>query len=140
MRGSPVHAAITGVGGADRKVKVLGAQSRPTVWTPWTVARQAPLSVGLSRQAYWTALPLPSPGDLSDAGIEPGSPALQAQSLPLSHQGSLTVFCCLPEEAVIALDVVGIGEQTSDVGAGRQLKPTMSDTDWSVACQPRMVP
>ena len=42
--------------------------------TPWTVARQAPLSLGFLRQEYWSGLPFPSPGDLSDPGIEPGSP------------------------------------------------------------------
>ena len=56
--------------------------------TPWTVACQAPLSMGFSRQEYWSGLPFPSPGDLPDPGIEPGTPALQADSLPLSHQGS----------------------------------------------------
>ena len=50
--------------------------------TPWTVARQAPLSMGSSRQEYWSGLPFPSPGDLPSAGIEPESPALQADSLP----------------------------------------------------------
>ena len=49
--------------------------------TPWTVARQAPLSVGFFRQEHWSELPFPSPGDLPDPGIEPGSPALQADSL-----------------------------------------------------------
>ena len=44
--------------------------------TPWTVARQAPLSMGFSRQACWSALPFPSPGDLLHPGIEPMSPAL----------------------------------------------------------------
>ena len=44
--------------------------------TPWTLARQAPLSMGISRQEYWSGLPLPSPGDLPDPGIEPASPAL----------------------------------------------------------------
>ena len=42
----------------------------------WTVARQAPLSMGFSRQEYWSGLPVPSPGDLPDPGIEPESPAL----------------------------------------------------------------
>ena len=41
--------------------------------TQWTVARQAPLSMGFSRQEYWSALPFPLPGDLPDPGIEPGS-------------------------------------------------------------------
>ena len=49
--------------------------------TPWTVARQAPLSMGFSRQEYWGGLPFPSPGDLPNPGIEPGSPALQADAL-----------------------------------------------------------
>ena len=52
-----------------------------TLVTPWTVACQAPLSVGFSRQEYWSGLSFLSPGDLSDPGIEPGSPALQADSL-----------------------------------------------------------
>ena len=46
--------------------------------TPWTVAYQAPPSVGFSRQEYWSELPFPSPGDLPNPGIEHGSPALQA--------------------------------------------------------------
>ena len=50
--------------------------------TPWTIACQAPLSMGFPRQEYWSRLPFPSPRDLSDPGIEPGSPALQADSLP----------------------------------------------------------
>ena len=54
----------------------------PTLATPWTVACQAPLSVGFSRQEYWSGLLFPSPGDLPNLGIEPRSPALQADSLP----------------------------------------------------------
>ena len=49
--------------------------------TPWTVACQAPLSMGFSRQEYWSGLPFPSPGDLPNSGIEPRSPALQADAL-----------------------------------------------------------
>ena len=49
--------------------------------TTWTVARQAPLSMGLSKQKYWSGLSFPSPGDLLDPGIELRSPALQAESL-----------------------------------------------------------
>ena len=44
--------------------------------TPWTIARQAPLSMGCSRQEYWSGLPCPPPGDLSQPGMEPVSPAL----------------------------------------------------------------
>ena len=53
--------------------------------TLWTVAHQASLSMGFSRQEYWSGLPCPPPGDLPDPGIEPVSLALQADSLPLSH-------------------------------------------------------
>ena len=49
--------------------------------TPWTVAYQAPPSMEFSRQAYWSGLPFPSPGDLPGPGIKPGSPALQADTL-----------------------------------------------------------
>ena len=49
--------------------------------TPWTVAHQAPPSMEFSRQAYWTGLPFPSPGDLPNLGIEPGSPTLWADAL-----------------------------------------------------------
>ena len=59
----------------------LLAKSCPTLATPWTVARQVPLSMGFSRQEYWSKLPFPSPGDLPDPGIEPRSPALQEDSL-----------------------------------------------------------
>ena len=56
--------------------------------TTWTVARQAPLSVGFPRQEYWRGLLFPPPGDLSDSEIEPvspASPALQTDSLSVSH-------------------------------------------------------
>ena len=56
--------------------------------TPWIGARQAPLSMLFSRQEYSSGLPFPSPGDLSDPGVEPESPALQADSLLMSHWGS----------------------------------------------------
>ena len=51
--------------------------------TLWTVSLQAPLSVESSRQEYWNGLPFPPPGDLPNPGIEPKSPAWQADSLPL---------------------------------------------------------
>ena len=54
--------------------------------TPWTVAYQAPLSMGFPRQEHWNGLPIPSPGDLPNPGIEPRSPALQVDSLPSDHQ------------------------------------------------------
>ena len=57
--------------------------------TPWTVAYQAPPSMGFSRQACWNGLPFPSPGDLPDPGIEAGSPALQADALQSEPPGKL---------------------------------------------------
>ena len=59
----------------------LVTKSCPTLVTPWTVAHQAPLSMGFSREEYWSGLPFSSPGDLPDSGIEHGSSALQADSL-----------------------------------------------------------
>ena len=55
--------------------------------TPWTVTRQAPLSMGFSRQEYWGGLPCPPPGDLSNPGIEPRAHALQVGSLPPEPPG-----------------------------------------------------
>ena len=58
------------------------------VWlfaTSQTIVHQGPLSMGFPRQEYWSGLPFPSPGDLLNPGIEPRSPALQVDSLPLSH-------------------------------------------------------
>ena len=59
----------------------LVAQSCPLFVTPWTVAHQAPLSTGFAVQEYCSGFPFSSPGDLPVPGIEPGSPALQADSL-----------------------------------------------------------
>ena len=63
------------------------AQSCPTLCNPWTVAHQAPLSMGFSRQEYWSGLPFPSPGDLPDPGIKPRSPALQEDALTSEPPG-----------------------------------------------------
>ena len=64
----------------------LVTKSCPTTATPWTVACKVPLSVEFSKQQYWSGLPFPSPGDLPDPGIEPGSPTLQADALPSEPQ------------------------------------------------------
>ena len=63
------------------KVKVKALSHVRLFATPWTVAYQAPPSVGFSRQEYWSGLPFPSPGDLPDPGIEPWCPAFQADAL-----------------------------------------------------------
>ena len=65
----------------------LLAKSCPTLATPWTAAHQAPGSIEFSRQEYWSGLPFSSPADLPNLGIEPGSPALQADSLPTELPG-----------------------------------------------------
>ena len=54
---------------------------------PWTAASQAPPSMGFSRQEDWSGLPFPSPGDLPNSGIEPGSPTFQADALPSAPPG-----------------------------------------------------
>ena len=75
------------------KVKVKSLSPVRLFATPWTVAYQAFPSMGFSRQEYWSELPFPSPGDLPNPGIEPGSPTLQADTLsseppgkPLFHE------------------------------------------------------
>ena len=81
-------------------------QSCLTLCDPWTVALQAPLSMGFSRQEYWSGLPCSPPGDLPNPGIEPRSPTLQADSYHLSHQGNL-----LPRKGIISA-----GNQSSEHG------------------------
>ena len=75
-------------------VKVYGEiASRSVLYqvfaTTWSVACQAPLSMGFSRQEYWSGKPFPSPEDLLNSGTEAGSPALQADSLPSEPPGSI---------------------------------------------------
>ena len=89
---SSMHARNVGVANQCRddeseSVKVLVAKSSPTLVTPWTAARQAPLSMGFSRQEFWGGQPFTSPGDLPDPGIKAGSPALQEDSLPSEPPG-----------------------------------------------------
>ena len=55
--------------------------------TPWTVVYHTPLSMGFSRQGYWSGLPFPSPGELPDPGIEPRPPVFQADALPSEPLG-----------------------------------------------------
>ena len=71
-----------------QKVKVKSLSHVRLFAIPWTVVYQASLSMGFSRQEYWSGLPFPSPGDLPDPGIKPRSPALQAGALPSEPLGS----------------------------------------------------
>ena len=66
----------------------------PLFVMPRTVVHQTPLSVGFSWQEYWSGLPVPSPGDLSDPGIKPRSPTLQADSLLPEPPGKPHVRLC----------------------------------------------
>ena len=62
--------------------------------TPWAVAHEAPQSMGFSRHEYWSGLPFPSPGDLSDPGIEAGSLTLEADALPSEPPGHCQFNVC----------------------------------------------
>ena len=75
---------------SNQKKHERGLSHFSHVWiiaTLWTIACEVPLSTGFSRQEYWSELPFPSPGVLPDPGIKLTSAVLQADSLPLSHQG-----------------------------------------------------
>ena len=75
------------------KVKVKSLSHVRLFATPWTVAHQAPLSMGFSRQEYWSGLPFPSPGDLPNPGIKPRCPSLQADALTSEPPGKPTTLC-----------------------------------------------
>ena len=72
-------------GDPERKSEIT--QLCPTLCNPMDSSLQTPSSMGYSRQEYWSGLPFPSPRDLPDPGIEPGSPTLQAASLPSEPPG-----------------------------------------------------
>ena len=74
------------------KVKMKSLSRVRPFATLWTVAHQAPQSVGFSRQEYWSGLPFPSPGDLPNPGIEPRSPTLQADTLTSEPPGKPHYF------------------------------------------------
>ena len=72
---------------SEVKVKVKLLSRIRLFATLWTVSYQASLSMGFSKQEYWSGLPFPSPGDLPDPGIEPESPTLEADALPSEPPG-----------------------------------------------------
>jgi len=72
----------------NQSVRVKSLSCVQLFASPWTVAGQAPPSMEFSRQEHWSGLPLPFPGDLPDTGIEPESPAPQADSLPSEPPGN----------------------------------------------------
>ena len=92
------------------KVKVKWLSRVRLFATPWTVAHQrtvAPLSIEFSRQESWSGLPFLPPGDIPDPGIEPWSPALQADSLPLEP----------PEKLLIPLNHTDLSQICSRISA-----------------------
>ena len=86
------------------QVKVKSLSRVRLFAAPWTVTNQALRSMGFSRQEYWSGLPFPSPGNLPNPGIEPGSPALQADSLPSEPPAKLKErlgrHICLMQERI----------------------------------------
>ena len=80
---------------SNKKVKVKSLSRVRLFAIPWTVAHQAPPSMGFSRQEHWSGLPFPSPGDLLDPGIEPRSPALQADALTSEPPGKPPILTCV---------------------------------------------
>ena len=105
------------------------SQLCPTLCNPWTVACQAPLSMEFSKQECWSALPYPSPGNLSDPEIEPKSPTLQADSLPSEPTGkpplsarallSLPIYNCKatdlhPRSSAMYILIYSFRHETSD--------------------------
>ena len=94
------------------KVKVKSLSRVQLFATPWTVAFQAPPPMEYSRQDYWSGLPFPSPGHLPDPGIEPRSPALQADTLsselpgkPHKMKGKLKIECCSCSDTKLSLTI-----------------------------------
>ena len=81
----------------------LVTKSCPTLATPWTVAHQAPLSMGFPRQEYWSGLSFPSPGDLPNPGIKPTSPALADGFLTIEPPGKPTA----PNKMVLKIKFCG---------------------------------
>ena len=92
--------------------------------TPWTVAYQAPLSMGFSRQEYWSGLPCPSPGDLPNQGIKPRSPTLQADALlsvPPEKYVKITRFDQAVRSFRMALVVKNLPANAGNVKGGLSL-------------------
>ena len=78
---------LTAASRAESESVSHSAMSSSAHVTPWTIAHQAPLPIEFCRQEYWSGLPFSSPGDFPNPGIEPGSPALQVDSLPSELPG-----------------------------------------------------
>ena len=113
--------------------------------TPWTVAHQVPLFTEFSSQAHWSGMPFPSPGDLPDPGIEPGSPALQADCFlsepPGKHSfidavSKVTIFRSSPEPLLPSTSVLVLGMGARKPGTQEQEGDTALGTPTSVVVLP----
>ena len=103
--GTGLMEAIRGSVSVMKCVLCLVAQSCPTLCDSLD-CDQAPLSMGFSRQKYWSGLPCPPPGDLPNPGIEPRSPALQVDSLPSEPPGKLGSITC---NEIVLMIIVKLG-------------------------------
>ena len=105
--------------------------------TSWTVAYQAPLSMGFPRQEYWSRLSFPSPGDLPYPGIEPASPAWQVDSLLLSHLRSSEVWETVKENVFqhkfLLINVKLTKKKNRAQGLAMTLKNVYSDTFYAMS-------
>ena len=121
-------------------------QSLGCVWlfvTPWTVARQAPLSTGFPRREYWSGLPFPSPGDLPYPGIEPVSPALAGRFFTTEPPGKPSSTWYIPRIGIIWPKLIfsGIKSLGSDTAfqSGQSEIPTSRFMRFAVLCLPQLV-
>ena len=88
------------------KVKVKSLSCVRLFATPWTIAYQDYPSMGFSRQEYWSGLPFPSPGDIPNPEIEPGSPALEADALTSEPPGKPQRLLLLGRKVMTNLDSI----------------------------------
>ena len=117
------------------KVKVKSLSRVQLFATPGTAAYQAPLSLGFSRQEYWCGLPFPSPGDLPDPGIEPGSPTLEADALTSEPPGKLCYIYKTSPNYPEALPHLSIDSQTDFSRSPPPNCPTPSRPIKSKGCE-----
>ena len=114
------------------KVKVKSLSRIRLFATPWTVAYQAPLSMGFSRQEYWSGLPFPSPGDLPDPGIEPGSPALEADALTSEPPGKPKVMLKILQARLQQYVNCKVPDVQAGFRKGRGTKDQIANIQWII--------
>ena len=107
--------------------------------TPWTVAYHAPPSTGFSRQEYWSGLPFPSPEDLPDPGIEPRSPALQADALPSepltiieTYNNKYKKYCQCKEKNIKGNYILQLGDSTGQCGMLQSMESQRARHDLAI--------